>query len=104
MGAHLVRVNARLVRASGMVLIRWLHIDGRFGGHQRVVLADKRVTVRPEIVPGLDRVEVQPVRLVKPHGRGSAPLPVVANQVAAATAVLQPLGHGYPDRFVFSRS
>src|SRR5436309_431883 len=63
---HLVRVNARFVGAGGMVLVRRLHVHGRLRGCQRIILADERKTVRAKMMPGLDGVEVEPVRLVKP--------------------------------------
>ena len=87
-----------------MILVGRLHVHRGLGGRQSTVATDALIGRRGPSVTGLNGVEIQPVGLVEPIRRRRSPLAVVANEVAAAAAVFQSLGHGHPDRLVFSRS
>src|SRR5205823_12810446 len=78
---YLVRVNAWRLGAGGVVLIRRLHVDRRLRGRERVVRLDEPVRLRRPAMARLNRVEIQPLSLMKPLRRGCAPRTVIANQL-----------------------
>src|SRR5262245_60302616 len=49
---------------------------------------------------GLDRVKIQPLRLMKPLGGGSVAMTMIGDQMAPPASLLQTPGHRYPDLFI----